>query len=105
MKIHAFSRHSILTAHPQPIHSRFLAHGHSRAQIHRSLEGRMACERAQNRSKSSLPISMGRNDGSRELDCLDVARKRRGPLAVTGVSDLQMADAIILLHGSAARHN
>ena len=34
----------------------------------------------------------------RELDCLDVARTERGPLAVTGVSDLQMVDAIILLH-------
>ena len=49
VKIHVVSRHSILTAPPQPIFSRFLAPCRSTALIHRSLEGSLARERAQNR--------------------------------------------------------
>ena len=59
----------------------------------------MACSRARNLSKSPLPISMGRTAKLNEsLAANHVARKRRGPLAVTGVSDLHIVDAIIRLH-------
>lgn len=85
--LHAFSRHSILTAPPQPISSLFLAPGCSRAPIHSSLEGSLACSHARKSSKSSLPISMGRTAKLKmSLTANHVACKRHGPLAVTGRS-------------------
>ena len=106
VKIHALSRHSILTAPTRLIFSRFLAPSRSRAQIHHSLEGSLACSHARKSSKTALPISMGRTAKLKiELDCLDVARKRRGPLAVTGRSGSLEGWTPSPAHGYAARHN